>query len=198
MQAISEYIKQLTQFMIFSALVSIIAPSSSLRKYINLTLGIMLIGLIIEPVGNIIYSTGDSLALAYGKYENMISLAGVRNDELESENAAMIITEYKKQLEEQITSLLESRSTAEVLSALTVVNEDYRTDEFGSIYGIHVVLHIPYDDSQSTAASIAFGNQNAPPSPELLTETIVNDAKKCLMDFYNLEEANIHITTGSR
>ncbi|MBR5816885.1 MAG: stage III sporulation protein AF, partial [Anaerotignum sp.] len=50
MEAFTAYIKTITALTIFSALVGILLPEGKYRRYAELVLGIMVLGVVLEPL----------------------------------------------------------------------------------------------------------------------------------------------------
>ena len=50
MPAFFEYLRNITYYLLFMAVVAMVAPSGSYKKYIALVTGIILVGIVIEPI----------------------------------------------------------------------------------------------------------------------------------------------------
>ena len=50
MEAFTAYIKTITAFTIFSALVGILLPEGKYRRYAELVLGVMVLGAVLKPL----------------------------------------------------------------------------------------------------------------------------------------------------
>lgn len=127
--------------MIFVTFIEIMVPEGSMRKYINLVVGLLVMIVIINPFLNLLASDFDMGS----KILEMSRAIDLKDTKLQAENLETgqresIVRVYKNRLEEQIArQVMETNLTASV-RAEVFIDEDYESEGFGNIEGIRVIV----------------------------------------------------------
>jgi len=197
MTALSEYIRNLAVFLMFSSFISIINPSKKFEKHINLTLGIILIFIVIAPLSGVINSLSGSsgnifadISLAYDRaaLAQQIEVADQAGQEA-------ILDLYRQGLTDQISRLVDNHGEFDLAAASFQID---RTDNFGEILSMHLIL----DERDSSSPFIRIEPVRIEPSvntrgePQTQTDSPAENPhimslKNLLAGFYNLDIDNI-------
>lgn len=127
--------------MIFVTFIEIMVPEGSMRKYINLVVGLLVMIVIINPFLNLLASDFDMGS----KILEMSRAIDLKDTKLQAENLETgqrenIVRVYKNRLEEQIArQVMETNLTASV-RAEVFIDEDYESEGFGNIESIRVIV----------------------------------------------------------
>lgn len=127
--------------MIFVTFIEIMVPGGSMRKYINLVVGLLVMVVIINPFLNLLASDFDMGS----KILEMSRAIDLKDTKLQAENLETgqrenIVRVYKNRLEEQIArQVMETNLTASV-RAEVFIDEDYESEGFGNIESIRVIV----------------------------------------------------------
>jgi len=198
MQIISEYIRNLAVFLIFSSFITIITPSKKYETYVNLVLGIILIFIITMPLAGIINTmvggSGDffsDMALQYDR-----AVMSQRIEDAGQEQIDIILTNYRQSLTQQLERIVSNHN-------LTLHNAEFEIDigqDFGAILSIRAVVG---EDTTVGGTSfiridpvrIGLGvNTGGQPTPAEIAESPrIISLKNAISDFYNLSQDNIYI-----
>ena len=185
MPAFFEYLRNITYYLVFMAIVGVVAPSGQYKKYINLVMGIMLIGVVIGPVA---MGLGREPVPMTELFRN-IAFTPINPAEAEHWHWDHIQSAFHSQLTIQAEALL-LRNGFELISA------DWETSEdFTNIRRVSLVAKA----IEAASAPVPFIRVElvriAPYRPiEEAEET--EDAikvKKLISDFYNMSTDNIHV-----
>ena len=161
---VSIYVKRLAVFMIFNSFIGILMPNNSYRGYVNLTMGIILMLIMVQPIGSLISST-ENMVFAK-EYELQREITEREINMYSDKQRELIISQFKTGLNKQVTELI--KGYGEVTDVGFEISDNGENIE---IKGINIEMAAKNDENQ----------------------TIMN-VKKLLSDFYNLEESNINIT----
>ncbi len=138
MGVLSTYIKTITFYVVFINIIEMIMPSEKYSSYIRLFLGLVLMYIIIKPVFmfNINGVTEDVLK----NYENYISVNSEKVDveNIEETRINLVTNSYIKNKEEEITNLIQTNTTYEILSCEIQINKN--VEEYGEIQKIQMTL----------------------------------------------------------
>jgi len=196
MQVVSEYIRNIAVFMIFSSFITIISPGKKYEPYINLVLGIILIFLITIPLAGVINAiaggSGDFFSDASLQHERAIMARQI--EDAGQAQIDTILETYTQSLAQQLTRIVENHGFA-----LHNVEFDIDSGEdFGKIQSMRIT--ISEDDVQPRLiridpVRIAAGvNTRGEQTPSEIEESPrIISLKNAISDFYNLSEDNIYV-----
>ena len=173
-----EYIRNITYYLVFMAAVGVIAPSGSYKKYISLIMGIMLIGIVVQPI-SVIFSR-DSLPVT--EIFGGINPSPVHNFEHSFHLTAM----FHSQLTAQ-TEVMLARNGYQLIYAEWETSEDF--SHINRVFlQVSALEPIPTPVPFIRVEPVRI----APYQPAEETEESHN-VKKLLSDFYDLYIGNIHV-----
>lgn len=128
--------------MILSVLLENIMPNGSLRKYCRLVIGLVIMLAIINPLSRLtldsksidtLISEAEAIVNTSDTVDYGTNLINMQNDQ--------IVREYKKKLKENIVRTVEAISGAKGEVAEITINEDIKSDNFGVISFINLIIH---------------------------------------------------------
>lgn len=124
----------------FIAIIEILLPSSNMKKYINMTLGLLIIIVLINPIIKLMSSDINIDREVFYNLQsyNTFNIEGELNY-IKTQNQQ--ITEvYKQKIENEISEFLRTDVDYNVLDVKVTINEDIEAEDFGKIIGIEVYL----------------------------------------------------------
>lgn len=207
MPAFFEFLRNITYYLVFMAVVGVIGPSGTYKKYIALVMGIMLVGMMLDPISMIVSRDIVPMTEIFG---NVLPapLSGISPGVFPDEDGNFGWQEdhlreiFHNQLTNQLSSLIaRSKAGAELISAEWETSEDFTyiqrlfirvrvtDDGFGPNNGSNRVPFIrvepvriaPYQPQEPD-------DLEEPEEPEISQEI-----KKIISDFYDMSMDNIHV-----
>ncbi|MBA1337013.1 MAG: hypothetical protein HPY66_3449 [Firmicutes bacterium] len=142
MDFLRQWIINIVATMIFVSFIEIIMPESSMRKYIRLVVGLLVMIVIINPLLNLAageFDMGDrilGMASAINIQDTRHQVENIEEGQRES-----IILVYRNRLEEQIARQVIEENLADNVIAEVDIEEDFKSERFGTIKGIRVFVH---------------------------------------------------------
>lgn len=139
MGAVYSWLKTVVIFMIFLTILSNLLGKSDFKKYINLTTGLLLVLVTVNPILEFLSSDKgfdyfyDSISLQMESTE----VANEMKDAQENQQKE-IINEYKRKIQEQMEQLLKEKDL-NLLSSEIIIDEDSNSEEYAHIKRIQVV-----------------------------------------------------------
>lgn len=127
--------------MVFVTFIEILMPSSSLKKYTKLILGLLVMTIILQPIFSIL-NKDFSISLGSIKYQNQLDSSYIKKQTADySESQAKEVTDlYKKNLENQIKEqVLKETGDREVEVKINVI-EDNKSEYYGQINSINITV----------------------------------------------------------
>jgi len=121
MAAFFEYLRNITYYLMFMAVVGLIAPSGNYKKYIAVVMGILLIGVVINPITSGLRQPSVPMTEMFGNI--LPTPAADQNDYLFWQQE-QIQAAFHSQLTAQVQSLL-ARNNFNLVSAQWQTSEDF-------------------------------------------------------------------------
>ncbi|WP_053985420.1 stage III sporulation protein AF [Niameybacter massiliensis] len=182
------YLLTIIWTMLFVVIVEMIFPVSELKKYLKLVLGFIVLVVIASPLITLISSQewiqgtppSEYITFYQKQFEDGEYIPYQEEKKKQEESVKQV---YQEQIEKQLTALLEAQLPVSVESLSSEV----------TLKGSHMSIQevkievIPY----TSESFITIGNKNE--SVVLNQEYLENEIKKCIKDFYNVDNANIYI-----
>ena len=188
MPAFFEYLRNITYYLIFMAVVGVIAPSGNYKKYIALIMGVVLIGIVITPIISGLERPSVPMTELFG---NIMPMPDTGQSDFFHWQQQQVRDIFHSQLTDQIGSLL-IRNGYELISAEWETSED-----FTYIRQIFLTIRAV----ESLPAPVPFIRVEpvriAPYRPAEETEE-THKLKKLISDFYDMSLDNIHINITER
>ena len=194
MGMVSEYIRNIAVFLVFSSFITIIMPGKLYEPYVKLVLGIVLIFLIAQPLAGAINaiagSSGDIFSDMALTHERAIMAAQIEvssNEQIEA-----IISAYTQSLTQQLGRIVENNGF--YLHGASF--EIDKGDDFGEI--LKIQLTVAEQAPQTSLISIdpiriapALGSQGQPQDTYNDESPRIISLKNAISYFYNLPMDNI-------
>jgi stage III sporulation protein AF len=188
---------------IFISFVELLLPSSSMKKYIKMVVGLLVILVILNPIIELLY--GDiNVQDEIFKSTVMIEREALSKDAAgfqKSRNQQMIAM-YKEKISEHLRDKIGYEYDVRLENARIEIEEDTENKDFGKIKEIHLVLtegnkmseeQIAIENIDQVSIAVNGGPSKTPSNkPEDLY--IISDIKNSISRFYDIEEDNINIS----
>lgn len=138
MGAIYSWLKSVVIFMIFLTILSNLLGKSDFKKYVNLTTGLLLVLVTVNPILKFI-SSDKGFDYFYDSINLQMESTEVANEmkDAKENQQKEIINEYKRKIEEQMEQLLKERDL-NLLSSEIIIDEDSNSEEYAHIKRIQV------------------------------------------------------------
>ncbi|MCL2573191.1 MAG: stage III sporulation protein AF [Defluviitaleaceae bacterium] len=200
MQIISEYIRNLAVFLIFSSFITIISPGKKYEPYINMVLGIILIFIVVTPLAGIITAlsggTGDFFSDAVLQHDRAV-MARQIEDAGQSQIDA-ILENYTQALTEQLSRIISNHN-------FTLQHAEFDID-IGEDFGAILSMRITINENDSAGTNLiridpvritpAINARGEPTMSEIEESPRILSLKNAISDFYNLSQDNIILETS--
>jgi hypothetical protein len=201
MLELSNYIRNLAVFLIFSSFIAIIIPGKKYEKYINLVLGIILIFMITAPLAGVINalagSSGDIFADISLAYDRAAMAAQIEQADLAGREAILAL--YREGLTDQTRRLVDNHGEFTLLAAYFEIDTE---NNFGEILFMHLILESkdaqqPFIRIEPIRIPPAIGTRGepTPPSDIHVESPHIMSLKNLLASFYNMGLDNIILET---
>ena len=147
MQEVYSWLKTVVFFMIFLTIISNLLDKSDFKKYINVVTGLLLVLVTVTPLLRFT-SFDESFAYFFDSVTFNLKTTEVANEmkDAENEQRKVILTEYKKQIKEQIANLIKQEKLY-LLDANIVIEEDVESDNYAQIKSLMVKATYYVQDS---------------------------------------------------
>jgi len=135
------WVLNIVTIIVFVTFLEILLPNSSIKKYIKMIVGLLIMLVILSPVlelvnGNIKIENEILKTSAQIEQKSLQANAS----QLESEQNKQMIAMYKKNIERDIRDRIEHENKLEVLNINLDIDENINSQTFGSIYMLHITL----------------------------------------------------------
>lgn len=209
MNEVYTWVKSIIIFLVLTTIVTNLMGKSAYKKYVNLITGIILVILVISPLLKLFqldrtldyyFTTNSLLADAEGMK--------VRLMDKENQQTEAVLGEYKKQIQIQVTRLLEQEKVYPT-DIKVVIEEDTASDNFGNLAVLEITAGITNQEQLEKDKEQAVikvdgikvdkikitGQDKAEDEIErnYLSPMEIN-TKNLLSDFYNIDPDNINIS----
>ncbi|MCF6096683.1 stage III sporulation protein AF [Thermovorax subterraneus] len=188
--SLSSWIKQVILVVIFTLFVDLLMPSNDLRKYIKVTLGIIVIIAILNPIISLLKADKffDGIQLEAMEYLDEDSISN-QAEKLKQKHIKMALELFEKELEEKLVRQLKQ------ITSLAVYKTDVKVNQDGSIKEIHLVIN---KDSLQHPKNVekVFVSLDSQPSNIPNINSMKDEIKKIkeyLSAFYEIPETNISV-----
>ena len=179
MLAFFDYLRNITYYLVFMAAVGVIVPSGNYKKYIALVMGILLIGIFLDPISMIISREQIAMTEVFGNIVP-IPMAG------QSDHSDHLRAAFHAQLTAQADALL-------ARSGFLLVSADWETSEdFTYIQRVSLTAQAVEAEPTPVPFIRVEPVRIAPYQPSEETEE-ARAVKILISDFYDMSMDNIHV-----
>ncbi len=198
--AVSQYTQSIAMIIIFTSVINLIMPKGDFEKYIKMVLGLIVIITILAPINTFVFKNKPDYTDILKRYETEIESTSIKNQSgqyLEAQKD-IILGNYKEKLIPQMTDIIEKSDKVAVLQLDIDFDQDTDSTEFGKITTISMIVEQREEITNKKIINIpkikVGSKQIKSYSSDQIAGQIQEKIKTCLIDFYNLPEANINIT----
>jgi len=140
MDQVYAWVKNIVVFLLLIILIDQLMPSSNYKKYIKVSVGLVMILLVFTPVLDLL-NKGDVMDYNFELKKFKISSQDLEFDpDLAGEQRKeLIVSQYKDTLSGQIKQLINDEAFG-IIAVEVEINDDYDSEEFGSIHTIYITL----------------------------------------------------------
>jgi len=140
MEQVYTWVKNIVAFLLLVILIDQILPSSNYKKYIKVSVGLVMILFVFTPVLNLL-NKGNSMDYYFNLENFKISSSdlGYDSEMAGAQKNEFIVSQYKETLIEQMKELV-SGEDYQVKSIDVEIEEDYDSEDFGRINSISITL----------------------------------------------------------
>ncbi|MDI3477190.1 MAG: stage sporulation protein [Thermoanaerobacterium sp.] len=189
-EMVKNWILQIAYISILAIVFELLIPSSNMKKYVKVVIGLTIMIAIINPILGFLRNGVDINSTLEKEYNyNNIDINSMTK-QAEVERNKLIVAEYKKRLNEQIKEKILDIIDASDVEVESTINEDLNDKNFGVIKNVHVVLsNVKYkmvndkNDGKIIIDTSKFDEK----------EQILDDIKNDISKFYNVPLKNITI-----
>ncbi|WP_430349758.1 stage III sporulation protein AF [Thermoanaerobacterium thermosaccharolyticum] len=190
MEMVKNWILQIAYISILAIVFELLIPSSNMKKYVKVVIGLTIMIAIINPILGFLKNGVDVNSTLEREYNyNSIDINSVTK-QAEIERNKLIVDEYKKRLNEQIKERILDIIDASDVEVESTIIEDLNDKNFGVIKNVHVVL-----------SNVKYKMVNDINDGKIIIDTSKTDEKGQILDnikndiskFYNVPLKNITI-----
>ena len=187
MMAFFSYLANITYYLLFAAVVNLLAPAGKYKKFVSLVTGFVLVVLIISPLRNV----GQSLDVV----EFFSSMMGMETrwqmpDGLYYAHNTVLVEAFNEQLEKQLSNYLARHGFAVWDAAFSV------SDDFTMVTGVWVSVSAVPEARRVPFIRIEPVQINRNETPEVDPKML--EIKNLISDFYQLPATHIHVNISDR
>ncbi|XXF59990.1 stage III sporulation protein AF [Thermoanaerobacterium thermosaccharolyticum] len=187
---VKNWILQIAYISIVAIVFELLIPSSNMKKYVKVVIGLTIMIAIINPILGFLKNGVDVNSTLEREYNyNSIDINSMTK-QAEIERNKLIVDEYKKRLNEQIKERILDIIDASDVEVESTIIEDLNDKNFGVIKNVHVVL-----------SNVKYKMVNDINDGKIIIDTsktdekgqILDDIKNDISKFYNVPLKNITI-----
>ena len=199
---LKEWIKNIVILIIFITMLELLLPNSSMKKYVNMIVGLLLIIVILNPLVVIVNKDID--------IENEVFKTSVEMDKnavylthsnLEKTQENQMIQVYKKKIEQHIKERVLHNNPVGIKSVYMEIDEDQTSDNFGNIQKLKIELlpdikeKLDKENLQPVSQILVDikSNKNNDIEHKQIDEHIVNQIREDMAEFYSINFKNVVI-----
>ncbi|WP_085111868.1 stage III sporulation protein AF [Thermoanaerobacterium sp. PSU-2] len=185
---VKRWIIQIAYISILAIIFELLIPSSSMKKYVKVVIGLTIMIAIINPVLGFIKSGININSALEKEYNyNNVDISGMTK-QAEVERNKLIVDEYKKRLNDQIKERILSMVSASDVEVESSIIDDLNDKRFGIVKEIKITI---FNDKNET--SNGSGNISIEVSKANEKTSKIDNIKNDLSKFYNVPLKNITI-----
>lgn len=189
----SEWIVKIIATSLLLTICTYMLPSGNLKKTAMVLFGFLFISALVAPVDKI--SENDLFEEA-----RLIFSGRYNAEKIQGEGGQMIVSEYKKQIENDVREYINKDSMLYCQSCRVYVNSDIESPDFGRIETIYCYVSqkeddslIKDDDGSVDKIIIDINGIHSGPNEENDDDTYKEKARDIVADYLKIEDEKVHI-----
>ncbi len=184
MKVLSEWIKNIVLVLVLSTFLELLLPSSKMKSYIKVILGLFFVLVIIQPVWQLL-GLADYRLFLPETVDSFLADADPTGREIEKENRRLALEHYGRVLAQQVESI--ARAVPEIERAFAQVT----INEAGEIKNLWLRVHRQGQEKKIKIEQIIIDSSLQ--EAEEKKEAIIDDLQMTLAQLYRLELGDIEI-----
>ena len=186
MPAFFEYLRNITYYLLFAALVGLIAPTGKYKKFVSLVMGLVMLMLLLQPVRDIVGRQIPVTEWFAGVMPQQSYNFGSADDAYATWRDTYLAAAFDAQLSAQLEGLLNR-------NGITMHGASFQyTSDFSRITSVTVQVSPREEESRRVPfiriEPVQIQRQDAPDY-----DPLVNEVKNLIAGFYNLPGSHIHV-----
>lgn len=190
---------------IFVTFLEILLPSSSMKRYIRMIIGLLIIYVIINPFINLINKDINIEREVFANIDKMNRIKYETKGEIQDLQAKQIAEIYKAKIAREIKGLVESNSEYTVLRTSIDIIEDSNDEDFGLIrrMEIHVTKDSPQSDKGPdkiqvpNVKEVNITIKNESQEDKTITSKDSNKIQEIICNYYKIAKEDVHVYLGT-
>lgn len=192
MEMIKNWILQIAYISILAVIFEFMVPSSSIKKYVKVVIGLIIMMTIINPILTFLKGGIDiNSAVLKNEYGyNDIDINSV-SKQAEVERNKLIVDEYKRRLNEQIKERILTKVDAANVQVDAKIDDGINNKYFGKIESLDIKISNVTNEKPNTKGNVDKVVININQSND--KKNNIDDIKNDISTFYNVPLKNITI-----
>lgn len=148
---VRSWVIEIVGVIIFTTLFQIIIPSSSMKKYINMIIGLLIILVIMNPFIKILNDNIDIEKTMFANItEKNYKIKNTTNEDLVKLQQEQTINLYKEKIITEIKNLIETNTDYIVCDIDLEIEDDVNNKDFGKLKFIQIDINEAYKDDENS------------------------------------------------
>lgn len=200
---LKDWVTNIVVLVILISFLEIILPTSNMKRYINMIIGLLVIIVLINPFIKLLT---DNMSIEKEVLSNILETNEVLTGEESFKDIQnnQVINIYKDSVKKEILDLIDSKTQYKIDSLSLEINENREDEEFGEIVGVSLVINstsqevnnnenekknIKVDKVKKVSVNVdkESNTKNKNNSSEY------NDLRRLISDSYRIEESKVII-----
>ncbi len=150
MEFVKNWVVTIAIVAILLIVIEMVLPSGKNKAFIRMFSGIVVIIVIISPIIGVLNGNYDFQEIIFRDNEYMQRIEIVNSSQfIEDEKKSLIIEEYRKKIIEHISYIVGKHEEIRSIEADVIINDDAKSEEFGTIRRIYVNATLKGQKSES-------------------------------------------------
>lgn len=201
MQLLTEWITQIIVFLLMAAIIDLLIPASTMKRYINLIIGLILILIFLKPVFHILHiDVKSALESGYSKLatenktdEEMENLIKMQKSDIQASQDAYIIEQLSKELTDIAKEPLEDKFDMEI-QAIQFTFQDESNPSYEELEDIIVTLSESHQEKEvATKIEDIEINTKEPKHHHSESDDKLEDVQTLLVDVWEIENKKVTV-----
>jgi len=186
---------------IFVTFLEILLPSNSMKRYIRMIIGLLIIYVIINPFINLINKDINIEREVFANIDKMNSIKYETMGDIQDLQNKQVVEIYKGKITREVKGLVESNTEYTVLRTTIDIIEDNNDENFGLIRRLEVYITKDGQQSDKGPDKIEVPNvkevnitiKNEPQVDETVTSKDNSKIQDIICNYYKIQKENVHV-----
>lgn len=199
MTIITEWVMQIIIFMLIGTIIELLLPNHSMKKYIHLVVGLLLLIILAKPI---LYLFQVDIVSQFNKFENVLfqsndhfieteNLLEMQKKEIQAEQDAYIWNEVTSQLKNAANPTLEEEYEAQITD-ISFVYQSNMLDNLADLEKVVVTLHSLAETEQASETIRIDINTDVRPE-RVSNYRLNNNIRTTLAETWGLNKGQIEV-----